>query len=95
MRFKIRTLLIVTAVAAFFTLPVYLKSVELYHQWTKPESTMTVVTVPDGGTIIMGGSTIEILRDGRRRVDGKIVPAPRKLGAFEEQALSVWESVQW
>ena len=97
MRFSIRTLLVATVLAAFLTIPVYQKSKKLYHQWTNteaPEPTMTVVAVPDGGTLIMSGRVIEILPNGQRRVNGKIFPAPRKLTAFEEQALWVWDSLQ-
>lgn len=75
MKFTIRTLLVATAVAAVFTLPVYRQLVELYKNWFTPKSAKTVVVVPPGGILIVGGSTIEFLPDGRRRVNGIIEPA--------------------
>jgi len=87
-QFSMRTLLVVTAIAAVLTMPTYRYSVDVYKRWTAPEQVTvqlpvlatttvnTVVSVPDGGTVIFGG--ISIRRDGSKWVNGKMVSDPRK-----------------
>ena len=88
MKFSIRTLFVVTTIAAVTALPLYRYSVNLYRTWTTPEpattqlpifantTVNTSVSVADGGTIIIGGITIR--PDGSRWVDGKMKKGPIK-----------------
>ena len=88
MKFSIRSLFVVTTIAAVAALPLYRYSVQVYRNWNAPDpatiqlpilastTVNTDVSVPDGGTIIIGGITIR--PDGTRFVDGKMVRGPRK-----------------
>ena len=51
MQFRLRSLLLLTALVAISTMPAYRYSIYGYEMWMAPH----VVVVPDNGTLIMGG----------------------------------------
>ena len=73
MQFSVRSLLILMAVAAVFTMPLYRYSVDVFKRWNAKS---TVVQVPDGGVVIMGAVTYR--SDGSRWVGGKMVFPPNR-----------------
>jgi len=58
-QFKLRSLFLVMTIAAIFANPIYDYSVSVLRSWNQPDkktiTISTVVTVPDGGYVIMGG----------------------------------------
>ena len=58
-QFKLRSLFLVMTIAAIFANPIYDYSVSVLRSWNQPDkktiTTTTVVTVPDGGYVILGG----------------------------------------
>ena len=88
-RFKLRSLFLLMTLSAIFCLPAYERGVKIVESWNKPKEVTaqlptlatttvnTVVSVPDGGTIIIGG--IKIKPDGSKWVRGKQIGPPRNV----------------